>query len=363
MKNFSGIINNLAMPASRSSDVKDRQKWTAEQDAILISAVAKVSSKSGDISWHQVANHLPGRTNKDCRKRWYYKIAHNFRKGPWSAEEDQRLRDAVRKHGTKWNKVSGEVSTRNGDQCWKRWNDSLNPSIDHSPWDTNEDSVLIKAVEAMGRNWSDIVNQFLPGRTALAAKNRYSLLRRRIENAEVGPKGDSNGDASPSPSPSPSTPSLGTEDNNFDFMDVNSGALSINFDSGQDTTGYLDSPDLESDIILSLSNPQNSQLLDETAYPTPSSTLTASSYGHSEYNDMPGFTMDNDIDYLGSLADLGNTEHPLDGQLLADNSTKELTIRAKCRSDRTEMVMEGLTKLVNNLMVQGDVKDVNFSIA
>lgn len=41
-------------------------------------------------------------------------------------------------HGTKWTKVSEEVVTRNGDQCWKRWHDNLDPQIDHSPWTTEE---------------------------------------------------------------------------------------------------------------------------------------------------------------------------------------------------------------------------------
>ena len=46
-------------------------------------------------------------------------------------------------HGTKWSKVAEVVGTRNGDQCWKRWNDSLNPQIDHSSWDLHEVSLCV----------------------------------------------------------------------------------------------------------------------------------------------------------------------------------------------------------------------------
>jgi hypothetical protein len=54
--------------------------------------------------------------------------------GTWSLEEDERLRDAVAKHGTRWVTVASDVSTRTGDQCAKRWNENLNPYLDRSPW-------------------------------------------------------------------------------------------------------------------------------------------------------------------------------------------------------------------------------------
>jgi hypothetical protein len=48
-------------------------------------------------------------------------------------EEDDRLKEAVAKHGPRWVVVATEVGTRNGDQCAKRWNENLNPELDHSP--------------------------------------------------------------------------------------------------------------------------------------------------------------------------------------------------------------------------------------
>lgn len=54
--------------------------------------------------------------------------------GTWSPEEDERLRNAIARHGTRWVLVAADVSTRNGDQCAKRWNENLNPDLDRSPW-------------------------------------------------------------------------------------------------------------------------------------------------------------------------------------------------------------------------------------
>lgn len=54
--------------------------------------------------------------------------------GTWKPAEDDRLKEAVAKHGPRWVVVASEVGTRNGDQCAKRWNENLNPELDHSSW-------------------------------------------------------------------------------------------------------------------------------------------------------------------------------------------------------------------------------------
>lgn len=53
-------------------------------------------------------------------------------------EEDEKLREAVELYGARWSKVAEAVGTRNGDQCWKRWYDCLDPRIDKSPWTAEE---------------------------------------------------------------------------------------------------------------------------------------------------------------------------------------------------------------------------------
>ena len=51
-------------------------------------------------NWNDVAALLPGRTNKDCRKRWS-KIQLEIRKGAWTPDEDERLQQAVQQIGVK----------------------------------------------------------------------------------------------------------------------------------------------------------------------------------------------------------------------------------------------------------------------
>ncbi|EGZ77184.1 hypothetical protein NEUTE2DRAFT_99749 [Neurospora tetrasperma FGSC 2509] len=190
-------ISQFFMYSSRSTsplpqtESKPRQVWTPEEDRLLAEAVTKGKKSSmdpkkpanGSINWCKVASHLSRRNNKDCRKRWHYNVAHNIRKGTWTREEDQRLRKAFDSHGPRWSKVAQVVGSRNGDQCWKRWYDCLNPKIDRSPWTPEEDILLLQTVSLRGRNWTEIVNTHFPNRTSLAAKNRYSILRRRQKSA------------------------------------------------------------------------------------------------------------------------------------------------------------------------------------
>ena len=56
----------------------------------------------GACDWHLIASCIPGRTNKDCRKRWHYKVAATVNKGPWEVAEDERLWAAVQEHGSRY---------------------------------------------------------------------------------------------------------------------------------------------------------------------------------------------------------------------------------------------------------------------
>jgi myb proto-oncogene protein len=122
---------------------------------------------------------LPGRSNKDCRKRWHNSVAEGLRKGQWSKSEDQSLINGVHRYGSRWTMVAKCVSSRSADQCAKRWQQSLDPCLDRSEWREHEDTALLKAVDRLGRHWKDIQQQYLPHRSKNCVKNRYSVLARR----------------------------------------------------------------------------------------------------------------------------------------------------------------------------------------
>lgn len=39
--------------------------------------------------WHAISQHIPNRTNKDCRKRWWAQMATIVSKGSWTSDEDE----------------------------------------------------------------------------------------------------------------------------------------------------------------------------------------------------------------------------------------------------------------------------------
>ncbi|GAD92511.1 hypothetical protein PVAR5_1103 [Paecilomyces variotii No. 5] len=166
----------IQSPSRHSSMPPERRRWTQKEDEILKIAVGEDAE---GIDWLSVAQFLPGRNNKECRKRWYQKFAHNTNRGSWTEEEDERLRTAINQHGTKWTLVARDVGTRSSEQCSKRWNDTLNPDLDRSPWRTEDDELLLSAIDTVGRNWKLIAQLHFPNRAALSLKNRHSLLLRR----------------------------------------------------------------------------------------------------------------------------------------------------------------------------------------
>ncbi|KAK7959168.1 uncharacterized protein PG986_004022 [Apiospora aurea] len=163
-----------------SSGRKSPKRWTEDEDALLYHEHTRLSDPNEITDWSRIAEGVPGRSNKDCRKRWVNKVCGGLNKGPWSREEDQRLRKAMEVHGSKWTRVSEEVASRSADQCAKRWQQSLDPNIKHGNWTEEEDDRLIRAVEKHGRQWKQIQESYYQSRSRNDLKNRYIPSRRLL---------------------------------------------------------------------------------------------------------------------------------------------------------------------------------------
>ncbi|EFR04742.1 hypothetical protein MGYG_07750 [Nannizzia gypsea CBS 118893] len=162
-------------------ELKPRKLWSEKEDNVLRTEVARQAEHGKAKDWRTIAEKLPGRSNKDCRKRWI-KLDGPVKKGPWSQEEDQRLHKAVLLHSNVWTEVAQVVGTRHADQCAKRWLHFLSPNLNHGEWSEQEDERLLAAVERGGRNWRKIVDEILQGRSATDAKNRHAILQRNRKN-------------------------------------------------------------------------------------------------------------------------------------------------------------------------------------
>jgi hypothetical protein len=105
--------------------------WTPEEDAKLTSAVSntckKKHGKEYQQNWVSIAALVPGRTKKQYLNRWKNTLDPSIalaagRTGTWTADEDSKLKDAVRKHGGKnWSAIAAFAAGPTQKQCYNRW--------------------------------------------------------------------------------------------------------------------------------------------------------------------------------------------------------------------------------------------------
>ncbi|KAI8630827.1 hypothetical protein F5Y19DRAFT_35072 [Xylariaceae sp. FL1651] len=160
------------------------KRWSEEEDKILYDEARKQSATENIKDWHKIASKLPGRTNRDCRKRWVNKVRGSLKKGAWDEDEDIRLLRSVEKHGQKWTLIANDVGFRSPDQCAKRWQHNLDPKLEHGQWTAAEDYTLLESVQEYGREWKLIQEKSYPSRSRNDLKNRYTILSRRRNTSD-----------------------------------------------------------------------------------------------------------------------------------------------------------------------------------
>ncbi|KAF8937703.1 hypothetical protein BGZ58_002298 [Dissophora ornata] len=159
----------------------ERIVWTPEEDEYLRRAVQVYGDKTE--KWAKIAACVPGRTNKNCRKRWFHSLDPSLRKGGWTEEEDHLLRTGVQKFRGQWSKIAERIQGRTDDQCAKRWRESLDPDIDRAAWTPEDDMLLLQKFEEYGTQWQRIALSF-PGRPGLHCRNRWRKIQRSLNHME-----------------------------------------------------------------------------------------------------------------------------------------------------------------------------------
>ena len=97
----------------------------------------------------------------------------------FTAVEDERLRDLVGQFGArKWRRIAVFMPGRTDRQCRDRYFNYLSPDFYNDKWTHEDDELLLQKHNEFGPQWSKMVH-FFPGKTANNIKNRwnYSVCR------------------------------------------------------------------------------------------------------------------------------------------------------------------------------------------
>jgi hypothetical protein len=137
--------------------------WTREETAEMKILVDELIAQKDPHPFITASARLDGRTARTVYSKHLSMQAPV--KGKWSKEEDLQLLAAVAQHGEVWKKVQMHVPTRNASQCRDHYKETLDPNIKRGTFSQEEVEKLRELVATHGAgNWARIAAE-LPGRT------------------------------------------------------------------------------------------------------------------------------------------------------------------------------------------------------
>jgi hypothetical protein len=101
------------------------------------------------------------------------------RRAKFSVKDDNQLRAVIRLYGvTNWKLVADHMPGKTVRQCRERWLYYLSPELNTHPWTPAEDLLLLEKYAMFGRRWV-MIAKFFANRTDAMVKNRFLTLQRK----------------------------------------------------------------------------------------------------------------------------------------------------------------------------------------
>lgn len=163
-----GEINTQDDGEKRAKQSK-KGAWSENEDKLLKAAV----DKNGLLDWAVIAEHVPGRTKKQCRDRYKLKLDPSINHQPFTEEEDNQLTKLQGEFGNQWTKIAKYMPGRTENSVKSRFASLLRSRT--REW-TPEEDMILRSQRALGVDFSVISEKHLTKRSEHAVRKRWERL-------------------------------------------------------------------------------------------------------------------------------------------------------------------------------------------